>query len=152
MQSVTSTSLSGGRTIRSGILHGAAALATFALVLTSAPDAGAATVLTTGLAQASIDQVPICFVANIDKKPITVTAQLIDAESGMPQPGVTNLCPVPPATLAAGTACTVTFQAAGPSVTRSYCVVTTSSAKVRAALELVSATTGALEVYIPATK
>jgi len=117
------------------------------------PDAGAATVLTTGLAHASTGAVdPICYVTNIDKKPITVTAQLIDALSGMPETGFANGCPVPPATLAAGTACSVDLVTAVPSVTLSYCVVTTSSAKVRAALELVSLTTFTVETYIPATK
>jgi hypothetical protein len=104
--------------MRSAILLGAAALATFALVLTSAPDAGAATVLTTGPTQAATrNQVPTCYVANIDKKPITVTAQLIDATTGMLESGFDNLCPVPPATLAPGTACSVTFEPPLSSVT-----------------------------------
>ena len=141
--------------MRSAILHGAAALATFALVLTSVPDAGATTVLTTGAALApSTDQVPNCIVVNVDKKPITVTAQLIDAASGMPEPGagVESTCPVPPATLAAGTACGVSFQPAGPSVTASYCVVTASSSKVRAALTVLQLGTYVVQLYIPATK
>ena len=138
--------------MRSALLHGAAALATFALVLTSAPDAGATMVLTTGPTQGNNAELPVCFVANIDKKPITVTAQLIDATTGMLGPNFSNFCPVPPATLAVGTVCEVAFQPAVPGVTVSYCVVTTSSAKVRAALVLFNRTTSALQVEIPATK
>ena len=78
MLSVPSASPLGGRTMRSAILHGAAALATFAFVLTSAPDAGAATVLTTAPAVTNNGQTPTCLITNIDKKPITVTAQLFD--------------------------------------------------------------------------
>jgi hypothetical protein len=95
--SVASTSLSGGRTMRSAILHGAAALATFALVLTSAPDAGAATVLATVDVPANLGQVPTCVITNVDKKPTTVTVQLFDA-AGILQIPASNTCPVPPAT------------------------------------------------------
>jgi hypothetical protein len=132
--------------MRSAILHGAAALATFALVLTSVPDAGAATVLATALAVAHNGQIPACFITNIDKKPITVTAQLFDI-FGTPVTGSSS-CPVPPATLAAGTGCGVQ----GSADTNVYAVVTTSSSKVRAAIDVFNGTTFALEVHIPATK
>jgi hypothetical protein len=134
--------------MRSAILHGAAALATFAFVLTSAPDAGAATVLTTAPAVTNNGQTPTCLITNIDKKPITVTAQLFDPLFGNPETPVSNTCPVPPATLAPGTGCFVM----GGANTNVYVVVTTSSAKVRAALDVFDGTTGALEVHIPATK
>jgi hypothetical protein len=133
--------------MRSAILHGAAALATFALVLTSAPDAGAATVLTTATA-VPFNQSSACIVTNIDTKPITVTAQLFNPFSGTPETPLIYTCPPPPATLAPGISCD-----AAPGAGRSgYCVVTTSSAKVRAALDVFNQTTGALEVHIPATK
>jgi hypothetical protein len=124
-----------------------AALATFALVLTSPPDAGAATVLTTAIAFTNAGQIPAVPFTNIDKKPITVTVQLFDS-SGTPETPNSNSCPVPPATLAPGTACLVT----GFENTGVYAVVTTSSAKVRAALDVFDAMTGALQVHIPATK
>ena len=133
--------------MRSALLHGAAALATFALVLTSAADAGAATVLTTALAVTNNGQQPLCLITNIDKKPITVTAQLFEP-NGNPVTPVNNGCPVPPATLAAGSGCIVT----GPPNFIVYAVVSTSSEKVRAALDVINGTTGALEVHIPATK
>ena len=91
--------------MRSAILHGAAALATFALVLTSVPDVGAATVLTTALVVPFNNQTPIRRITNIDKTPITVTVQFINASTGTPIPSTSNGCPVPPATLAPGTAC-----------------------------------------------
>ena len=134
--------------MRTAILHGAAALATFAFVLTSAPDAGAATVLTTALAITNNGQTPVCVVTNVDKKPITVTAQLFDPLFGTPVTPASSTCPVPPATLAPGAGCFVT----GGANTNRYVVVTTSSAKVRAALDVLDGTTGALQVHIPATK
>jgi hypothetical protein len=133
--------------MRSAILHGAAAVGTFALVLTSAPDAGAATVLTTAIAFVNAGQIPAVPITNIDKKPITVTVQLFDA-NGTPETPNSNSCPVPPATLAPGTTCLVT----GLVNTDAYAVVTTSSAKVRAALDVFDAMTGAFQVHIPATK
>jgi hypothetical protein len=133
--------------MKSAILHGAAALATFALVLASAPDAGAATVLTTVGAAASNDQVPVCFITNLDTRPITVTLQLFDILSGTPVPG-TDTCPLPPATLPPGTGC---VDRVAPNA-QAYCVVTSSSPKVRAALGLFNGPTGALEVVVPATK
>ena len=133
--------------MRSAILHGATALATFALVLTSAPDAGAATVLTTATA-APNGQAAACIVTNIDTKPITVTAQAFDPFSGTPEAPLLYTCPAPPATLAPGTVCDAVL---GANI-GTYCVVTTSSAKVRAALDVFNTTTGALEVHIPATK
>ena len=144
---VASTSVSGGRTTRNAILHGAAALATFALVLTCPRHAAAATVLTTNAALANNGQRPLCVITNIDKKPITITVQLLDL-GGTPQTPTFNNCPVPPATLAPGSVCEVQVAAN----TQAYCVVTASSSKVRAALDLFNGTTGALEVVIPATK
>jgi hypothetical protein len=134
--------------MRSAILHGAAALATFALVLASAPDAGAATVLSTVGAPASNDQVPICFITNRDTRPITVTLQLFDIQSGTPVPNGTYTCPLPPATLPPGTGC---VDRVAPNA-QAYCVVTSSSPKVRAALGLFNGSTAALEVVVPATK
>jgi hypothetical protein len=116
-------------------------------VLTSAPDAGAATVLTTATAFIS-NQYFSCDITNIDTKPITVAAQLLDPKSGTPETPDVYTCPAPPATLAAGTYC---YATAGSSV-EAYCVVTASSAKVRAALDVFDGTTGDLEVHIPATK
>ena len=134
--------------MRSAILHGAAALATFALVLTSAPDAGAATVLTTATAvlPSSDGQLLACIVTNIDTKPITVTAQLFDPFSGAPETNVSNDCAAP-GTLPPGIACVLLG-----SSNRGYCVVTTSSATARASLDVFNGTTAALEVHIPATK
>jgi len=134
--------------MRSAILHGAAALATFALALTNAPDAGAAIVLTTGIAPAFNSQTPACYIINIDTKPITVTAQLIDGSTGMPTPPAANFCPVPPATVAPGTGCSVL----GAPDSQVYCVVTTSSAKVRASLDLFNGFNSSLEVQFPATR
>src|SRR5215469_5128012 len=125
-----------------------AALATCALVLTSAPDSGAATVLTTALAPTFNGQSLACFITNIDKKPITVALQVINAVTGMPQTPVTNGCPVPPATLPPGISCEAILTA--NSIV--YCVVTTSSATARASLDVFNGTTAALEVHIPATK
>jgi hypothetical protein len=144
---VASTSVSGGRTTRNAILHGAAALATFALVLTSPRHAAAATVLTTPGVPANNGQIPVCVLTNVDKMPITVTVQLFQDQTGKPEPS-SNDCPVPPATLAPGTGC----QAQLVANIQAYCVVTTSSAKVRAALDLFNGTTSALEVVVPATK
>ena len=140
-----------GRTLRDAILHGAVALATFALVLTSASDAGAATVLTTPGVPDESGLTPACFVTNLDKKPITVTVQLFDQFTGTPLPPNATLgekCPVPPVALAPGNGCRVTVGVN----TRPYCVVTTSSAKVRAALGLIDGTTSALVLEVPATK
>ena len=133
--------------MRSAILQGAAALATFALVLTAAADAGATTVLTTALA-APFNQVSSCIVTNIDTRPITVRLQLIDPTSGTPEGPFFSDCPPPPATLPPGLFCHVEV----PLNVYSYCVVTTSSAKVRAAIDVFNATTGRLEAHIPATK
>jgi hypothetical protein len=126
----------------------AAALATFALLLPGVPDAGAVTVLTTPGVPANNGQIPDCIITNIDNKPITVTGQLFDFLNGMPQSPSSNNCPVPPATLAPGTGCQVVAQANA----KAYCVVTTSSTKVRAALDLFDATTATLVVQAPATK
>ena len=133
--------------MRSAILHGAAALATFAFGLTSAPEAGATTVLTTPIAITSNGQFLLCLITNIDKKPIAVTAQLFDPTFGNPVAPVSNNCPVPPATLAPGSGCIV--NAGANRIV--YVVVTTSSAKVRAALDVFDAA-GSLQVHIPATK
>jgi hypothetical protein len=137
-----------GGHMRRTMFHGAAALATLALVLTSAPDARAAAVLTTPSAPANNGQVPACLVNNIDKKPITVTVQLFDSNSGMPLSPSFDSCPVSPATLAPGAGCGVQL---APNDS-SYCVVTASSSKARAVLVLFNGTTHAAEVAVPATK
>ena len=62
--------------VRSTLALGA--LATFALVLNNAPDAGAATVLTTATAVPSTNQTAACIVTNIDTRPITVTVQMFN--------------------------------------------------------------------------
>jgi hypothetical protein len=137
--------------MRSAILHGAAALATFALVLTRAPDAGAATVLTTATALPSTNQAAACIVTNIDTRPITVTVQLFDPLTDPPGSPVTpafDHCPTPPATLPPGAACVARLHAN----IHAYCVVTTSSAKVRVALDVFNSATESVEEHIPATK
>jgi len=131
------------------MLRGAAALATLALVITSAPDADATVTLTTPGVQANGAQVSSCDIINIGKTAITLTVGLFNMHSGNPVSTPFNLCPVPPVTLAPGAGCAVQSATAG---TQAYCVVTSSSSKVRAALSLLNFTTGAVEVEVPATK
>src|SRR5215831_13099338 len=60
------------------MLRGAAALATLALVITSAPDADATVTLTTPGVQANGAQVSSCDIINIGKTAITLTVGLFN--------------------------------------------------------------------------
>jgi len=120
-----------------------AALATFALVLSSAPDAGAATVLSTPFVPANNGQKLLCLATNVGSKPIQVTAALFSVNGVAVTPLVDSCSPV---SLQPMQSCLVTFNDG------CLCIVTSSSSKVRADIILLNGTTGAVEAVAPATK
>jgi hypothetical protein len=126
------------------ITRGLFALAFCAMA--SAPQAGAVTLFSTPLVPAN-GQVPVCSVTNVDTKPITLTVEVVDADGATVVP-VANECPVAPATLAPRETCFLY----APINARVSCRVTSSSKKIRAALNLLNGTTAALEVQAPATR
>jgi hypothetical protein len=92
----------------------------------------------------------ICIITNVNTKPIEVTAEILDSFDSSLVSGQLDLCPAPPATLAAGHSCSTSLD----KFTQDeivYCHFTTSSSKVRASLLQV---TSAFEtrVSLPATK
>jgi hypothetical protein len=117
------------------------------VALCFAGDVGAATLFSTPQVPANNGQLPYCLVTNVDTKPITVTMELVDFFGDTITPDFDG-CPVPPATLAPRETCQV---AASPNSQMS-CRVTSSSKKIRAALNLFNGTTSTLEVQAPATR
>jgi hypothetical protein len=118
------------------------ALACFTL----APSAEATTLFVTPQLGTNNFQIPECTVTNADKKPITVTVELLDVFGAAIAPTATT-CPEPPLTLGPRETCQV---ASPPSVTLT-CWVTSSSKRIRAGLNVYNGTTFSLEAHASAT-
>ena len=92
----------------------------------------------------------ICIVTNLNTKPVEVTAEILDSFDSSVVPGQVDVCPAPPATLAAGHSCSTNLTKFVQDEIV-YCHFTTSSSKVRASLLQVTSTFET-RVSLPATK
>ena len=119
-------------------------LTTLLLSLMISVPAGAVT-LTTPVISTNSHQ-PACTITNIGTKPITVTAELVNGAGNTVTP-VSASCPTAPGTLAPRVTCYVAANVGQDA----YCIITTSSAKVRAGIALFT-DIGDFAGFLPATK
>ena len=117
-----------------------------ALVAALTP-AARATELYTAPSQAETGNIIRCAVTNVTANPITVMATVVGADGS----DITNSsnCYGPPAVIAPGAICFAASEI--PGTKSGYCHFTTSTSKVRAALEIV-ASGGLITSTLPATK